>query len=104
MSWIKLANQHLLISSEIAQVFFPGASQVNMVFYTGRNTLLIAAATDELFKGLHKTSTHMLKDKNLKGDKSITLEEIIIDNELNAADRELDFKADETMKIITIFF
>jgi hypothetical protein len=104
MSWIKLVNQHLLIDSETALAFFPGASQVCLVYYANRNTLLLAPSTDELFKGLHKTSTHILKDKNLKGDKSISLEEIIIDNELDSTDRELEFKADESMNIITVFF
>jgi hypothetical protein len=102
MSWIKLANQHLVIDNETAATFFPAASHVSVVYYPNTKTLLLADVNDALFKSLHKTVMLMVKDKNMKGDKAITLEEIIIDNDINPADRELQHKADEAMKIISI--
>jgi len=46
----------------------------------------------------------MLKFKNSKGDRSISLEEMLIDNELDSSDRSLEFNADEKMKILTVHF
>jgi hypothetical protein len=78
--------------------------QVNWVYYTNRNALLIAASSDDLFKSLHKTSMSMLKHKNGKGDRSFSIQEVLIDNDLNAEDRDLAYIADDTMKILTIHF
>jgi hypothetical protein len=37
----------------------------------------------------------MLKEKNLQGDKSISIHEILIDQELDESDRELSFSEAE---------
>ena len=63
----------------------------------------MASSTDALFKGLHKTSMVMLKLKNGKGDKSITIQEIMIDHDIDPSDRDLDFKADAILKVISIY-
>jgi hypothetical protein len=104
MQQIHLANSHLIIDAAIANDFFGAVSHVNLVYYPNRRILLLAAATDELFKGLHKTSMVMLKLKNAKGDKSITIQEIVIDNDIDPADKALIYQADAAMKIITVYF
>jgi hypothetical protein len=103
MATILLLNRHLIIPAVMAAGFVGEASHVNMVYYPGRNTLMLAPATDELFKSLHKTTMQMLKNKNLAGDKSISLEEMLIDNELDDRDRELGFQLD-AMNIMQVFF
>jgi len=104
MSDIRMVNRHVVIDAETAAAFFPEAAHLNIVFYANGNTLMMADVADELFKGLHKTSMQMLKDKNLKGDKSMSLEEILIDHDLDDSDRALRHKADIAMKILTIYF
>jgi hypothetical protein len=100
---ITLTNRHLIIPAEIAAGFTGDNPHVNMVYYAQRQTLLMAPATDELFKSLHKTSMQMVKNKNLAGDKSISLEEMLIDNELDDTDRPLEFHLDG-MNILQVFF
>jgi len=104
MSQIILANGHLVINVDVSNVFFGEASHVNLVYYAQRKTMLLATVEDELFKGLHKTVMLMLKLKNNRGDKSISIQEIIIDNDIDPTDRVLDFQADSIMKIISIYF
>jgi hypothetical protein len=104
MQQIHLANSHLIIDASIANDFFGEVSHVNLVYYPNRKTLLVAATTDELFKGLHKTSMAMLKLKNAKGDRSISIQEIVIDNDIDPADSALVYQADSAMKIITVYF
>jgi hypothetical protein len=103
MADIKLSNRHLIIPAEIALPFLGDNSHVNMVHYAQRGALLLAPATDALFKGLHKTSMQMIKNKNLAGDKSISLEEMLIDNDIDDADRILSHKLDE-MNIMQVYF
>ncbi|MEL7122348.1 MAG: hypothetical protein AAFO07_23080 [Bacteroidota bacterium] len=77
---IQLKSHHLLIDHTIAKSFFGQALNVDLVYYADKHSLLIAPENDELFKKLHKTSQKMLKDKSLKGNKSIALHEFIIVN------------------------
>jgi hypothetical protein len=104
MSSLQLINRHLNIDAETAARFFPAATHLSIVYYESNRTLLIAAAGDELFKSLHKTNMLLLKDKNSRGDKSLSLEELLIDNDLDPSDRTLQHKADATMTIITVYF
>lgn len=103
MDGILLSKGHLIIDAGIAQSFFANASHVNIVYYAQRKTLLMASVHDELFKTLHKTAMVMLKLKNAKGDGSVTIQELIIDNDIDPDDRALNFNADSIMKIISIF-
>jgi glycerate kinase len=102
MNEVKLNNRHLIILADIAIPFLGENSHVNMVYYPQKQTLLLAPATDELFKGLHKTSMQMIKNKNLTGDKSISLEEMLIDNEIDDANRPLTYKLDQ-MNIMQVY-
>ncbi len=104
MQGIHLASGHLLIEAAIAHDFFADNSHVNLVYYSQRKTILLAAPNDELFKSLHKTSMVMLKQKNSHGDRSVSIQEIMIDNDIEPTDRVLTFQADSTMKIIIIYF
>ena len=104
MAEMHLSNSHIIVGAALANEFFGDESYVNLVYYAQRKTMLMASIKDELFKGLHKTNMVMLKLKNGKGDKSITIQEIVIDNDIDPTDRKLFFQADTTMKIISIFF
>ncbi len=104
METIQLASGHLILNAAIANEFFGEASHVNLVYYAQRKIMLLAPVDDDLFKSLHKTSMVMLKLKNSRGDKSVTIQEILIDNDIDATNRILNFQADSIMKIISIFF
>lgn len=88
---VKMNRQHLWLSNEIASNTFGGERQVYVVYYPQRGALLLAPMSDTAFKSLHECSLVMLKDRNLQGDKSLSLQEIIIDHDLDATDRPLAF-------------
>jgi hypothetical protein len=89
---MKLQNGHIIIPSEIVQEVLENEVQISWVYYPDRNTLLIAGKSKIFFEKLHKTDWQTLKDKNLKGDKSLFIRAILIDNDLDDADRDLDFE------------
>lgn len=99
---VRLKASHLLIDQEIATEVFGKDFNVHMVYYPEKRTLMIAAKSDLLFKQLHKANQHMLKDRNLKGDKTIALHEILIDHEINNVDRDLDYESQKGLGILNV--
>lgn len=102
MRLVHLINKHIIIDHQLAENLFEGNSQVNWVYYPARHTILVAAQHDDHFKSLHKTAMSMLKFKNSKGDRSMAIEELLIDHDINVSDRALDYVADDRMKILSI--
>ena len=99
---IQLKSHHLLIDHSIANSFFGQAMNVDLVYYADKNSLLIAPENDELFKKLHKTNQKMLKGRSMKGDKSIALHEFIIDNKIDATDRNLQYELVDGLGILNV--
>ncbi len=100
---VRLKSQHLWLSAAVAENAFAGERQVYAVYYPQRGALLLAPMSDTAFKSLHECSLVMLKDRNLRGDKSLSLQEIIIDNELEDHDRALAFSAQPGWKMLQVF-
>ena len=99
---VELRSSHLLISSDLAKEAFGDSQNVYMAYYPDSRTLFVASIEDDVFKQLHKASQHMLKNRNLQGDKSIALHEILIDKEINTTDRTLAYEFDPLMKVINV--
>jgi len=99
---IRLQGTHLHIDHKIATAIFGTDTNAYVVFYPSKKTLMLAAVSDELFKKLHKTSQQMLKARNLKGDKSLALGEILIDNQLDESDRDLEYKVEEALGVLSV--
>ena len=99
---VRLKSSHLLIQKDIASQLFADEPNVNVIYYPKRRTLMIAPESDDLFKKLHKAKQHMLKSKNANGDKSIALHELLIDNEVNAINRDLEFEVQNELKILNV--
>ncbi len=102
MGRIELKTQHLLISGNIATDVFGNAAQVYTVYYPQQHALLLAPMDDEIFPTIHKAQLQMLKSRNLQGDKSISLQEIIIDHEIEDTDRELIFMYQPGMRMLKV--
>ncbi|MCG8328502.1 MAG: hypothetical protein MI974_12490 [Chitinophagales bacterium] len=102
VSAVSLKSSHLYINSEVALEVFGEATNVLMVYYPGRRSLLIAPVSDELFKKLHKAKQHMLKERNLQGDKTIALHEILLDHQINDTNRSLEYTVEEGLGILKV--
>lgn len=98
--WLK--KQHLWLSGEIAAQVFQKERQIYIVYYDTPGTLLLAPMSDTVFKQLHKCALVLLKDRNLKGDKALSLQEIIIDNDLDDTDRSLSYKNESGLNILQV--
>ena len=99
---VRLQSAHLLVDHEVANIIFANEPNVNMIYYADRGSLLIAPSSDELFKKLHKAKQHMLKNKSIKGDKSIALHELLIDHEIDQTDRDLEYILEKNLNILNV--
>ncbi len=103
-SKVYLRSAHLIIETPLAAEVFGGEQNAYVVYYPQRRTLMMAPVSDELFKNLHKASQLMLKDRNLKGDKSVALHEMLIDHQIDDADRDLEFDFPPRLGILSVKF
>lgn len=100
MSELILKTQHLILLHSLVERVLPEQTHVLLKYQNDKNALLIAPAVNSAFKEKYKASLFMLKERNLKGDRSVAIHEILIDNDLNESDRELTFtEADDTLSI-----
>jgi hypothetical protein len=99
---VKLKSQHLWISAELVTAVFGEATHAHVVYYPAQHSLLMAPKGDEIFPSLHKTALQMLKVRNLQGDKTLSLQEIIIDHEIDDTDRDLPFTHQPGMPLLQV--
>lgn len=93
---------HICIKKNIAEKIFGAETVVFSVFYTKDNTFMISPTSEELFKTIHKANQQMLKSKNINGDRSISIQELLLDNDIDGNDRDLEFVAEEALHILKV--
>lgn len=101
-SGVYLAAGHICIKKAVAEQVFGNETVVLTVFYAKDNTFMAAPASEPLFKTIHKASQQMLKLKNAAGDKSIAVQEVLLDNDLSSSDRDLAFVVEDALHILKI--
>ncbi|MFY0255520.1 hypothetical protein ACDQ55_16365 [Chitinophaga sp. 30R24] len=99
---VYLEDGHICIKRSLAEKIFRTEMVVFTIFYAKDKTFLAAPASEESFKNIHKVQQQMLKSKNLSGDKSISIQEILLDNDIAENDRDLTFLAEEALHILKV--
>ncbi len=99
---VRLRREHLWLSAAVAENAFGGERQIYVVYYPNRRSLLLAPMSDTAFKQLHESALVMLKDRNAAGDKSLSLQEIVIDHELDPSDRPLAFTGKPGLRMLQV--
>ncbi|MEP7374250.1 MAG: hypothetical protein ABI675_12720 [Chitinophagaceae bacterium] len=101
-SEVYLEAAHVCIKKNIAEKIFGSETVVLSVFYNKDNTFMVSPASEELFRTIHKASQQMLKSKNAAGDKSISIQEFLLDNDIEEHDRNLEFVIEEALHILKV--
>ena len=101
-SQVALKSAHLYLAAGLVSEAFGDDKNVYVVYYPEPRTLMIAPATDETFKTIHKAEQQILKDRNLQGDKTIALHTILIDHQLNDSDRALEYEFQSALSILKV--
>jgi hypothetical protein len=100
---VSLLNAHIIITKDIVSQLFSGESYVQVIYYENDGKLMLARDSDDIFKSFHKAKRELLKDKNLLGDKSINIRELVIDNDLDETNKQLEYYADTAMHVLNVF-
>lgn len=102
MDTIALKSSHLYIPAAVATQVFGEESRAYVLYHAEHHVLLVAAASQQWFYKLHKPSQYMLKTRNLLGDKTIALHEMLIDHVLDAQDRPLNYTIQDNTGLLKV--
>ena len=64
--------------------------------------ILITPVSSQWFVKMYKPTQFLLKSRNLKGDKSLAVREILIDNNLNMTDKDLEYEIIDKTNLIKV--
>lgn len=79
---LSLASGHLLLSSELMVQLGDQVEAVFAAYVADKQHLLITDVRHEFFPKLHEATQHMVKLRNARGDASIAIQELIIDQDI----------------------
>jgi len=103
MSKVVLKSSHIYLDNEIVNSIFESIHYAYVEYVSDRNTLMITPVSSRWFvKMYEKPKQFLLKDRNLNGDKTLNIREILIDNDINIKDRNLVFEVIEKTKLIKV--
>lgn len=89
---VSLSSMHIILGKQILENWKEEVNNVFFAYYPERTQLLVAPVSHAFFAKLHDSGQLLLKAKNLLGDKSMALHEILIDHDIDPTDRELKFE------------
>jgi hypothetical protein len=100
---VQLFNQHLIIGVELANLCIGEDRQVLAAMKPEAQKILLAKASDAKFKSEHKPIMLFVKQKNIQGDKSISLQEFFADHQtMSQENQALQYNFHENEGILEI--
>jgi len=100
---ISLKSSHIYIDNSLVKTVFGNIHYAYAVYNTVQELLLVTPVSSQWFIKMYEQPTQfLLKDRNLKGDKTLAIHEILIDNDLDILDRELEFELIEKTSLLKI--
>lgn len=100
---IEFKKDHIWINHQLIQKFMNEIEYAYISFIEKQNQLLITPITSKWFIKMYKNHSQLLlKSRNLEGDKTINIREVIIDNNLELETGPLSYELIEKTKLIKI--
>lgn len=99
---IHLKSTHIIIEQALAASVFGTETHAFVAYVPEQEALLITPVTSQWFAKMHEPKQYLLKEKNLKGDKSLSVRDIFIDFELEAEDKMLSYELVEKTNLLKV--
>ncbi len=99
---MELRSSHIQLDSTLVESVFGAVHYAYVAYVTEQEKLLITPVSSQWFVKMHEPNQFLLKSRNLKGDKTLAIREILIDNDLDASDRELKYEVVEKTNLIKV--
>lgn len=101
-SKIILKSSHIYLVNELVTSIFGDVNFAFVTYIKEQNTILITPITSSWFVKMYKPTQFLLKSRNLKGDKTLAVREIFLDNDLDTSDRNLEYEIIEKTNLIKV--
>jgi len=97
-----LKSSHVYLDSELIKNIFGSIQYAYVTYVAEQKKMLITPVSSQWFVKMHKPTQFLLKYRNLKGDRTLAIREILIDNNLDTTDRILEYEIIEKTNLIKI--
>lgn len=101
-SKIALKSSHIYLEGRLVESIFGEVNFAYVTYVEEQGKILITPVTSQWFVKMYKPTQFLLKSRNLKGDKTLAIREILIDNDLDVSDRELAFEVIKKTNLIKV--
>lgn len=99
---VVLKSSHIFLDSELVESVFQNIHYAYVTYVKTQKRLLITPVSSQWFVKMYEPTQFLLKSRNLKGDRTLAIREILIDNDLDITDRVLDFEVIEKTNLIKV--
>jgi len=99
---IQLKSSHLYFPQEIVTEIFGEIIYAYVTYVEDQKRILVTPVSSVWFTKMYEPKQFMLKARNLKGDRTVAIHELLIDNDLDAADRDLEYEMVQRTNLIKI--
>ena len=99
---VTLKSSHVYFDASLVDLIFDNIHYAYVTYVAEQKKLLITPVSSQWFVKMHEPTQFLLKSRNLKGDKTLAIREILIDNDLDASDRVLQYEVVKKTNLIKI--
>jgi len=97
-----LKSSHIYLDSELVDTIFQNIHYAYVTYVQRQEQILITPVSSQWFVKMHKPTQFLLKARNLKGDRTLAIREILIDNDLDTTDRVLNYEVVKKTNLIKV--
>ena len=84
------------------ETVFKNIHYAYVTYVKTQSRLLITPVSSQWFVKMYEPTQFLLKSRNLKGDRTLAIREILIDNDLDMTDRVLEYEIVEKTNLIKV--
>ena len=99
---VTLKSSHVYLDASLVDKVFDNIHYAYVTYVVAQSKMLITPVNSQWFVKMHEPTQFLLKSRNLKGDRTLAIREILIDNDLDTSDRVLHYEVVEKTNLIKI--
>ncbi len=99
---IALQSSHIFLNASLANRVFEKIQYAYVTYLREQQRLLITPVSSQWFVKMYEPTQFLLKSRNLEGDKTLAIREILIDNDLDFQDRQLEYEWIEKTNLLKV--
>ena len=98
-----LKSSHVYLNASLVEKVFETIHYAYVTYVAEQKKMLITPVSSQWFVKMYKPTQFLLKSRNLKGDGTLAIREILIDNNLDTSDRILEYEIVKKTNLIKIY-